>query len=106
MKMNELTESDLIKNDLLMSGFTAEEVAKLTRHLDEISGPVTAEWMRCDFELEAAQSLGSGWLIHRIRALAECDSPIVAIAAMELLVNISIQTGVLLKPELIFNKLR
>ncbi len=103
--MNEITERELIKNDLLVSGYTFREVAKLTKHLNTPDGHITSESMCRDLELDVARSLGMGWLVRHLMALAEGDNPVVAVAALEQLVKISIQTGVLLKPDLVFNNL-
>ncbi|EAB5694011.1 hypothetical protein ZY50_21765 [Salmonella enterica subsp. enterica] len=105
------TECDDIENDLIISGYSGDDVAALTAHLASESLPVTHEWLFYDARLQIVHSVCPGWLIRRLRRLAEGNNPEIAVAALAQLVKISIhgqyRPGIILpESNFIFNKRR
>ncbi|ATF92395.1 hypothetical protein CO704_10000 [Cedecea neteri] len=105
-KMIEITERDIVVNDLRISGYSEADIAKLTRYLDDTQNPHSPEQFFCDIRLETAQALSFSWLVRHLRKLAEGGDKNVAVAALGQLVEIASRTGLLVNPELVGNKLR
>ncbi|EKP1575260.1 hypothetical protein P3F68_000957 [Salmonella enterica] len=103
------TERDDIENDLIASGYSADEVAALTAHLASESVPVTQDWLLCDLRLHNTHSVSTGWLIRRLRRLADSGNQEIAMAALAQLVKLSLlgrnRPGALLKPDSVLNEL-
>ncbi|WP_139827513.1 hypothetical protein [Cedecea sp. NFIX57] len=103
--MTEVTDLDMVINDLRISGYSAADIAELTRYFNEMPN-TSSELLMCDFRLETAQALSFSWLVRHLRKLADGGDKSVAVAALGQLVEIASRTGLLVNPELVGNKLR